>query len=287
MTVERMSWQGGTPSAVYLGAFVVLTLLVSWSIALFTVTDSIPVYTTTLLMLTPALVVLALRRIQGYSIVGTIRSSLRGSTVSSLTFAFVYPVGFIGIASAIALATGLGIYQPGPENAIVIVIQQAGIVVLPIFLLSNLVITYGEELGWRGYLLPALTERWGRLGATAAVGVVWALFHSAFLFRAAAVTGVGNPLVVTVIQALAVFTFSFPVAYCYFLSNSSVVPVVILHFVWNVLNPWILGDIYANARGVIAGEVLLITGEGVLGVLLGLVALGGFAVLFKRGTFIR
>jgi membrane protease YdiL (CAAX protease family) len=128
-------------------------------------------------------VALVIRRVQGYSVVRAISSSLRGSTGPSLLFAVVYPVGFIGIAALLALTTGLGTYQAGPENIIVLALRQGGVVLLALFLLMSLIRMYGEEFGWRGYLLPELTARWGRARATAAVGVVWALFHSAFLRR--------------------------------------------------------------------------------------------------------
>ncbi len=35
----------------------------------------------------------------------------------------------------------------------------------------------GEELGWQGYVYPALRTRWNALGAAVIVGVVWALWH--------------------------------------------------------------------------------------------------------------
>lgn len=142
---------------------------------------------------------------------------------------------------------------------------------------------YGEELGWRGYLLPQLTARWGRVSATAAVGVVWGLYHSAFLYTAATVLEVTNPLLVTVVQASAVFMVSFPFAYAYYLTDGSVLPVAILHLIWNILNPWVLGDIYGNVQGLVAGQVFVVNGEGVLGMLLGLVAAGGFVLLLERG----
>lgn len=41
--------------------------------------------------------------------------------------------------------------------------------------------TLGEEVGWRGYLLPRLSQKMGAFRATLAVGLVWALWHTALL----------------------------------------------------------------------------------------------------------
>lgn len=35
----------------------------------------------------------------------------------------------------------------------------------------------GEEIGWRGYLLPTLQRRWSPLVSSAVVGVVWGMWH--------------------------------------------------------------------------------------------------------------
>jgi len=39
------------------------------------------------------------------------------------------------------------------------------------------VLAIGEEVGWMGYLARPLTSRWGALGASLAIGVVWAAWH--------------------------------------------------------------------------------------------------------------
>lgn len=44
---------------------------------------------------------------------------------------------------------------------------------LPLFLITNL----GEEIGWRGYALPQLQQRFHSLTASLILGVVWAAFH--------------------------------------------------------------------------------------------------------------
>jgi len=43
--------------------------------------------------------------------------------------------------------------------------------------LQILIIGLGEELGWRGWLLPSLTARYGLSGATLFTGIIWYIWH--------------------------------------------------------------------------------------------------------------
>ena len=48
---------------------------------------------------------------------------------------------------------------------------------LALWLMLVLVNGFGEESGWRGFLLPALQRRWSPLVSSLVVGVVWATWH--------------------------------------------------------------------------------------------------------------
>jgi membrane protease YdiL (CAAX protease family) len=72
------------------------------------------------------------------------------------------------VTVAILLTLGGGRWRP------------QGSVLLPLltsFLLSVLTGATGEELGWRGFLLPRLQERFSALTSGLTVGVIWALWH--------------------------------------------------------------------------------------------------------------
>lgn len=119
------------------------------------------------------------------------------------------------------------------------------------------------------------------------MGLVWALYHVPAVFFLAKTTGIGNPFLLCVIQACVVFTLSFPFSYCYYLSGN-LIPVLFFHSVWNVVNTTVLGNIYKNKQGIIAGDLLLINGEGVVGLGLGMILIYWFIKQFKKdnGMFI-
>jgi len=42
----------------------------------------------------------------------------------------------------------------------------------------NSIVAFGEEWGWRGWLLPRLVTRWGRWPGLVVTGVVWGAWHA-------------------------------------------------------------------------------------------------------------
>lgn len=140
----------------------------------------------------------------------------------------------------------------------------------------NIIFALGEEYGWRFYLLPSLSEKYGKLRATTIVGLVWALYHfPVMILLNLSSFGWQTALFYAVIQAMAAFVFSYIFAYAYFISNR-VFPTVVMHAFWNAFNPFILGSIYTQTKGLfnIGGPIYLTNGEGVFGIIFGgLVAL--------------
>ena len=192
-----------------------------------------------------------------------------------LAFAFFFPIVVIVACAVLGKLLGVAVYRS--ENfASIFAIKNYPFLLIVMGILAM----FGEEYGWRGYLLPELSKSIGPVYATTTVGVVWALWHAPLLYGLAKVMGTGNPFLVATIQMGAVIVFSFPFAYAFF-ECGSIIPPMIFHYVWNYFNPIVLGNIYRNKGGIMAGNILLINGEGVFGILVGLLFVVWFVSRFR------
>lgn len=87
----------------------------------------------------------------------------------------------------------------------------------------------GEELGWRGFALPRLLERWPPLTATVILGVIWGLWHiPAFLIPALPQSQMNFPLFV--VGTVAISTV---MTWCHVHTGGSVLIAILLHLMAN------------------------------------------------------
>jgi membrane protease YdiL (CAAX protease family) len=83
----------------------------------------------------------------------------------------------------------------------------------------------GEEIGWRGYALPRLTERFGLAWASLILGVIWASWHLPLFFvPGTTTTGQSFPLYLVQVTALSV-----AIAWLHTRSNGSLLLVMLMH----------------------------------------------------------
>ena len=87
----------------------------------------------------------------------------------------------------------------------------------------------GEEVGWRGYLLPRLAGRIGLAGASVAVGAVWALWHLPLLYAPGADTYRQSfPL-----YTLQVTAYAVALAWLYWRTGGSLLLPMLMHAAFN------------------------------------------------------
>ena len=103
---------------------------------------------------------------------GTIRYYLIGwfgpmvlTLLGTLLYFAIYP-------SAFTLASYHAAMEAEPIPPVLVVLL---LLMTPLF---NLVPCFGEEWGWRGYLLPKIARRMGFLPAVLLTGLIWGLWHA-------------------------------------------------------------------------------------------------------------
>lgn len=97
--------------------------------------------------------------------------------VGAALYFLLFPGDFDPLGSRIARASGAD--SIGAYIAALVPSVLAAIVVNP---LGGLLPCLGEELAWRGYLLPLLGERMSRVRAVLASGFIWGIWHTPIVY---------------------------------------------------------------------------------------------------------
>jgi membrane protease YdiL (CAAX protease family) len=151
---------------------------------------------------------------------------------------------------------------------------------VPIVVVVNGLITapvaFGEEYGWRGYLLPRLLPL-GASNASLIVGVIWAAWHLPVLLIGLNYGGapfwIALPVfVVEVVASSFVFTWFF------LASGGSVLVVTILHAVLDAT-----GDTFTGPQHIPDGDQIVTGAGGIVATVLLLVPVIGFGALRRLG----
>ena len=142
--------------------------------------------------------------------------------------AWIYPMAVGSIAYGIAWMTGLARYKC-PNSGFLL----AGLSALTVGTLKNCLSAAGEEIGWRGYLVPRLLDA-GCPRPILVSGLIWGAWHLPVLVAGSyVVSGSG------VILSSASFMFSIVFAgYLYAflrLKSGSVWPAILAHAAWNAI----------------------------------------------------
>jgi len=99
------------------------------------------------------------------------------------------------------------------------------LLVAPFAIALSVPVQAGEEIGWRGYALPRLAERFGLVGASLLLGVIWAVWHVPQFYIAGADTYHQS----FVVWGFQVVAMSVAFAWLYARTGGSLFLVMVLH----------------------------------------------------------
>ncbi|MBB3131860.1 membrane protease YdiL (CAAX protease family) [Paenibacillus rhizosphaerae] len=128
----------------------------------------------------------------------------------------------------------------------------------PQMLISMLIFSFGEEIGWRGYLQPKLTEAYGIRKSILITAAVWACFHYPFYLNQYNTDG--NVWISLVLFTVMIFPLSVYMGWVRWRSRS-IWPAVLIHMVINLSRSWLEQLFFDKATGwsYVAGESGIIT----------------------------
>lgn len=194
----RVDWSG-------IGVFLLLTFGISWSMFLGLRVLGVPFTIRAAMgMFGPALAALLTRLIrrEGFADAG-LRLATKGQRGAGWIYVAAYVIPPILIAASIGFVLLVGYQhwdlsrnmqelanvaqkQSGtqgvlsgmtPAQLVTITLISQTLLAFTFGIIVNMVFTFGEEFGWRGYLFPRLASL-GSLPAAVLVGLIWGLWHA-------------------------------------------------------------------------------------------------------------
>ena len=105
--------------------------------------------------------------------------------------------------------------------------QPAKLALFPVFLIASV----GEEIGWRGYALPKLQERYGLFAAGVVVGLAWAAFHWVALLANSE-----SPLAYVAVSTILFTAISVIITYVFNDAGQAVPVAVLMHATYNTVS---------------------------------------------------
>jgi membrane protease YdiL (CAAX protease family) len=143
--------------------------------------------------------------------------------------AWLLPAALGLVAYGFGWATGIAPPSPGEDiGTVVVALAVALTVAVPI----SAVTAFGEELGWRGFLLPRLVDA-GVPRPVAVTNVAWWGYHVALILGGVYASG-RSPILAAALFGVVVASIG-SVASWSRLATGSVWPAVLLHATWNAV----------------------------------------------------
>ena len=209
-----------------------------------------------------------------------------GLTRRYLALSYALPLAYCAVAYGPVWVSGLAGFDPGrlaaglpvaglPEGVAAI---GAALLALTVGVLPFLVLSLGEEIGWRGLMVPRLAEVMTLPKVALCSGLAWASFHAPLmLFVPGAVHGVPVPYAVACFAVMGI-ALSYPLAWLR-LRSRSVWPAVVLHASHNAAVYLVCDPLTTDA-----GSTAFFAGETGAGIALASASVAALWWLHDRGV---
>ena len=211
-------------------------------------------------MFAPALAALLMRLLVS-------REGLRGSLGPLRRWrwsvlAVLVPIAIVAATVTVATATGLAVFHLGGTQPMWVVLMLLLVVGTPV----STLLAFGEEYGWRGYLLPRLLPL-GEVRASLVVALIWAPWHLPVLLVGLNFPG-KNPLAVLGMMTAGVLALSLLFTRFFVAAGGAVATVALLHGSLNAFSDRLADPAH------LAGDPFVVSVGGVVGILVTLAAVG-------------
>ena len=134
--------------------YALITVVVSWILSFIFLTRGF-VGATVIIMMVPAVVAVIITIIKNKSFISIFRPITRKVNLKAVLFALIYPLVIIALCGILALVTGLGKKNTDIMSLLIKVLSYI------VASVPFMIVTLGEEYGWRGYYLPELSKKYG------------------------------------------------------------------------------------------------------------------------------
>jgi membrane protease YdiL (CAAX protease family) len=136
--------------------------------------------------------------------------------------ALLVPILFLSAISLVAVLAGIAQFSTPEEE------MPANILLLfALLLILEIIVAFGEEYGWRGYLLPRLLPL-GEIRASLILGVVWSLWHLPVLLAGVLYPG-NNPWLILLIFTFSTTMVTFAYTWLFVASKGSAMIATVFH----------------------------------------------------------
>ena len=215
-------------------AYIVIAFVSSWSL---TALLSVSVMFGLLALFGPALGAVVVSRADGTT--GRLRGRITDwrESPSSYLAAFGIPFAIAAVALVVYVVAGNAAPGLGSISAIEVVI---------------FVLVIGEEVGWRGFLMPRLRERMSLPAAGLVTGVVWSMWHLPIYLQP------GQDLVAFAVFAWWVIPFAVVIGFVAERARYSVLVATVMHGAANISMPILLPNVDRTWTLLVTGSIYLL-----------------------------